>query len=101
EKECRLQRLGHDIRPEDGPVQRIELAGVLERVPRERNQAEEVEVGGAWGTPAAEENVEADDQVDEANEAQPLVQAPVKRLGNYFDRRIQGNAVAGDDVVDL
>ncbi len=101
EEEGRLQRLGHDIRPEDGPVQRVELAGVLERVPRERNQAEEVEVGGARGSPAAEENVEADDQVDEADEAQALVQAAVERLGNYFDRRIQGNAVAGDDVVDL
>ena len=47
QKERRLQRLGQHIRPEDGPVQRVELAGVLERVEGERDQAEEIEVGGA------------------------------------------------------
>ena len=101
QEEGGLQRLGNYVRPEDGPVQRVEMAGVLEGIPREGNQAEEIKVGGALSTPAAEENIEADEQVDEADEAQALVQLPVQRLGNHLDRRVQGNAVAGDDVVDL
>ena len=101
QKQRRLQRFGQHIEPEDGPVQRVELAGVLERVQGEGDQAEEVEVGGARGRPAAEENIDADGQVDQADEAQSLLQAAVQRLGNHLDRRIQGNAVAGDDVVDL
>ena len=51
--------------------------------------------------PAAEENVDADGQVDEADDAQAHGQAAVQRLGNDLDRRVQRNAVAGDGVVDL
>ncbi len=99
QKQRRLQRLSQHIAPENGPVQGVQLAGVLERVEGEGNQAEEVEVSGARGCPAAEENVDADGQVDEADEAQPQRQAAVQRLGD--DHRLQGNAAAGDFVTGL
>ena len=68
---------------------------------RERDQAEEIEVGGARSAPAAEQDVEADDEVDETDDAQALGQAAVKGIGNDLDGRVEGNAVAGDGVVDL
>ena len=100
-EERRLQRFGHGVGPEDGPVKPVELAGVLEGVPGEGDQAEEIEVSGAGSAPAAEEDVKADDQVDEADDAQAQRQAAVQRLGDDFDRRIERNAVAGDGVEHL
>ena len=56
---------------------------------------------GTGSAPAAEKNVEADDQIDESDEAQAELETAVQRLGNNLDRRFQGNAVARDGVVDL
>ena len=81
EKERRLQRLGQHVDPENGPVERVELAGVFQRVERERNQAEEIEVSGARRGPAAEENVDADGQIDQADDALRLRQAAVRGSG--------------------
>ena len=82
QKERRLQGIQPARSPEDDPVERIERAGVLERIEGEGDQAEEVEVGGARRCPAAEENVDADGQVDEADDALTQLQAAVQRLRN-------------------
>ena len=58
-------------------------------------------MGGARSAPAAEEDVEADDEVDEADDAQAQGQAAVQGYGDDFDGRIERDAVAGDGVVDL
>jgi len=47
-------------------------------------------VRGARGAPAPEEDVEADDEVNEADNAQAQRQAAVERLGDDLDRGIQG-----------
>ena len=96
-----LQRFGDGIGPEDSPVKPVELAGVLEGIPGEGDQAEEIKVRGARGAPAPEEDVEADDEVNEADNAQAQRQAAVERLGDDLDRGIQGDAVAGDGIEDL
>jgi hypothetical protein len=101
QEERRLQRLGHNIRPEDDPVQSVEFGGVLQRVERKGNQAEEVKVRRAGGAPAAEKHVEADDEIDEADDAQAELETAIQRLGNDLDRRFEGNAIARDGVVDL
>ena len=56
---------------------------------------------GSGSTPAAKEDIEADNQVDEPNDAQPQGQAPVQRFGDDFDRGIQRDAGAGDGVIRL
>ena len=101
EEERRLQRFSHGIDPEDSPVEPIELAGVLESVQGEGDEAEQIEVRGAGSAPAAEEDVEADDQVDEADDAEAQSEAAVERLGDDLDRRVERDAVTGDGVVDL
>ena len=101
QKKRRLQRLGQHIAPQNGPVKRIEFASVLEAVECERDQAKQVEVSGARGRPAAEENVDADGQVDESDDAQPQSHAPVERLGNDHNGRVKRDAVAGDCVAGL
>jgi hypothetical protein len=101
QEERRLQRFGDDVGPEDGPVQSIELGGVLERVERERDQAEEIKMRRAGRAPAAQQDVKTDDEINKTDQAQTYFKAAIERLGNHFDRRIEGNAVASDAVVNL
>ncbi len=51
--------------------------------------------------PAAKKNVKTNDEINEANDAQAELQAPVWRLRNDFDGRFEGNAVACDGVEHL
>ncbi len=53
------------------------LAGVLEGVEDEGGQAEDEEVGGFGGGPAAEEDVQADAEVDQGDEAEAVVDGAV------------------------
>ena len=101
QKEGRLQGFGQSIGPKDGPVEPIQLTGVFEGIESKGNQAKEIEVGGARSAPAPKENVEADDEIDEANDAQTPCQAAVQGLGNDFDGRIERDAVAGDVIENL
>src|ERR1035441_2163637 len=72
----RLQSLGHYVGPENDLVERvpgtarIQLARVLEGVPRERDQAEQIKMSGARSTPAAEQDVETDNEVNEPDDGQ-------------------------------
>ena len=104
-KQCRLQGFSQHVRPEDGPVERVECAGVLERIQCERNQAEDVEVSGARSRPAAKEHVDADGQIDEPNHALAQRQAPVHWLRDYLDDYLsqpaRRGAAASELVVDL
>ena len=80
---------------------RVEIAGVLESVERERDQAKEIKMRGAGRAPAAEENIEADDEIDQSDDAQAILQAVVRGHKNHLHRRVEGNAVAGDAVANL
>src|ERR1039458_7789661 len=53
------------------------------------------------GTPAAEEHIEPDDEVDQADHAQPELEAVIHRVGNHFDGSFEGYTVARNGVVDL
>ena len=88
----RLQRVRDDVRPENRPVERIELARILQRVQRKRNQAEQVKMRGARGGPAPEQNVDADGKIDQADDPKAQRHAVVHRFGN--DRQHQRGAVA-------
>src|SRR6202042_466865 len=76
-------------------------SGVLERAQGERHQAEQVKVGGAHSSPAAEEHVNADCQVDQPYDPLRLLQTPVQRFGNDHNRGFQGGSVAGGGVTGL
>jgi len=101
QQERRLQRLRQRIQPENSPVQQIQLASELKGVPGKRNQAEEIEVGGARSGPAPQEHIQSHGQIDEADETQRLLQTSVGRFGDDQDRLVQRNAVAGNGVIGL
>ena len=101
EKESRLQRLGRHIRPKDRPVESIELGSVLERVIRERYKTKQIKMRGTRRAPSPEKNVEADDEVDEADNSQAKEVGVVRRLRNDLDRRLEGNAISGNGVENL
>ena len=67
QEQRRLQRHGKDVAHEDGDVQPIQLAGVLKRVQRKRNQAEHEEVRGLRRGPAPEEHVKPKREVHQRN----------------------------------
>ena len=49
QEERRLERGGDDVAPVDDPVEGVELAGVLEGVEDEGDQAEDDRSGWTWG----------------------------------------------------
>ncbi len=77
-----LKGRGEDVAPVDHPVEGIELAGVVEGVEDERDQTEDEEMEGLRGRPAAEEDVEADGEIDQRDDALNLVDAAVGGLEN-------------------
>jgi len=101
QEQSRLQSLGGNVRPEDGPVQSVEGAGVLQRIERERDQAEKIKVRGARCAPAPEKYVKTDDEVDKSDDAQAKLQAAVRGNGNHLDGCVERCAVARDAVENL
>ena len=83
------------LAPEDDEVERVELAGVLEGVPDERDQAEDEEVGRFRGGPAAEKDIQADRKVDERDEAHHLVVEAVGFGEDDLDVELNAATVAG------
>ena len=55
----------------------------------------------AGRTPAPEENIEADDEIDQPDDAQAILQVVVGGHRNHLHRRVDGNAVASDAVANL
>ena len=80
QKERRLQRLGQDPAPVDGPVKGVEFARVVERIKDKRGQAKDVKVSRPGSRPPPEEDIEADGKVNQRNEPQALVLAAVGGL---------------------
>lgn len=76
-EECRLECLRSHVSPIDKPVKGARFAGGSEAVEDEGSKAEDVEMNGLWGGPAAEENVDADAKVDQRDEAKTLIDGAV------------------------
>ena len=87
QKQRRLQRRYYDVRPVDDRVQRVHLAGELERVQNERDQAKDIKVGRFRGRPAPEEHVKPDQQIHHGDQPQSQIDRPISRFQD--DRNIQ------------
>ncbi len=83
QEQRRLQQPGSDVAPQNDPVEGVEFSGVVERVEDERNQAENIEVHGAWRRPAPQQHVHSDAQIDERDQPQPEIQRPLRRNQNH------------------
>ena len=66
----RLKKHGDDVGPVNGPVERIQFAGVVKGVENEGDQAENIKVDGARRGPAAHKNEQADKEINEPEDAQ-------------------------------
>ena len=99
QKEGWLQRVRADFAPVDDPIELVQLAGGPEGVEDERNQAEDIEVGGVGGGPASEQDVETDAKIDQRDEAEALVDAAILHVEDDGDIG-QADAVAHEGVVD-
>ena len=101
QQQRRLQQPGHDAGPIDFPVKGAQLARVLEGIQNEGNQAENVEMHGASGVPAARENKKTDEEIEQADNAQIIFDRgrPLRRLGDQLGLKLL--AASFDSVVRL
>ena len=96
QEQGRLQDPGNDIAPVNYPIEVIQFAGVLERIGDERNQAENIEVRGSGCGPATQQDVDADAQVNQGNQAQRIIQRAI--CGSQDDVGIQRHRLADQRV---
>src|SRR5258708_3844682 len=82
-----LQQPRDLIRPEDGPVKSIELAGIVQRVENERYQAENVKMRGTDRRPAPQQYIKPNAQVDEGDQPQPVVHRTFGRNQHHFNNQ--------------
>src|SRR5882724_3136883 len=68
-QQSRRKQASDDAGPIHLIVEGIELAAVLEGIEDEGNQAEDVEMNGTRGIPAAHENEKSDEEVQKTDEA--------------------------------
>ncbi len=87
EEECRLERISDNLAPVDSLVEGFRPAEVPERVEDERGEAEQIKVGGVGRGPASEEDVEADAEIDQGDEAKPLIDAAILEVEDDGDIR--------------
>src|ERR1017187_2802078 len=88
QEQRRLQKPGHDVRPVNDPVEVVELASVVKRIKNERHQAENVEMSALGCSPAAQQDVQPNPEINQRNQAQTEVQGAIGRGENQgrFDR---------------
>src|ERR1700747_2482371 len=79
-----LEQPRNFIRPQDAPVKKVELAGIVQRVKNKRYQAENIEMGGTDRRPAPQQNVKPDSKVDERDQPQPIVHGALGRNQHNF-----------------
>ncbi len=84
QEQRRLQQPRDDVRPVNDPVEVVQLAGVVERVEDERDQAENVEVRALGRGPAAQQDVKADAEIHQRDQPQPGIERAVRRRQNQW-----------------
>ena len=96
-----LQEPRHDAGPVNFPVKGAQLSRILEGIQDEGNQAENIEMHGASGVPAARENKKADEKIEQAHNAQIIFDGgrPLRRLGYQLGLKLFSASL--DSVVRL
>src|SRR6267378_721154 len=73
EKQSRRQQARHNLRPVNFPVKRVQFSAEMERPENEGNQAKNVKMHGARSVPAADENEQTDEQIEQAYDSQVVL----------------------------
>ena len=74
QQQRRLQHIGENVPPVNRAIERIQLAGKVERAERKRNQAKNVKVSRSGSSPAPEQDVKSNAQINQADQPQPIVE---------------------------
>ena len=101
DEQRRREKHGDDVAPINFPIEDGKLSAVVEAVKDERGQAEEIEMHGARSVPAARENEQANENIDQAGDAEIVLEG-----GGIFgvggdELGVEGGAVALDAVGEL
>ena len=86
--QCSRDRVG----PEDGPVEAVQRAGVLERVQDKGGQAEDVEVRRFGRGPSAKQDINTDAQVSQSDQSKAIVGGAVRGLKDHLNIELGGGA---------
>ncbi len=97
QEQRRLQQPRDYVGPVHNPVEVVELAGVVERIENERYQAENVEVRALGRSPASQQDIQADAQVNQRDQPQSAVKRPIG--GSQNQRRFYRDTLANQRVV--
>ncbi len=79
QEQGRLQQPGGNVAPVDRPVKLVQLSGEFEGVKDERDQAKNIEMGRTRRRPAPQQNIKPDAEIDQGDEAQPVVERTLGR----------------------
>jgi len=101
QKQRRRQQPRHHARPVDFVVEIVQLPAVVEAVEDERHQAENVKVNGARRIPAANEDKDSDEEIDQPDDAKVIFRG--ERFGGRGNdhRRLKRFAAALHLVAQL
>src|SRR5437660_12140822 len=72
-QQCGHREASHNFRPVDFPVESVQLPAEVERPKYERGKAENVKVDSAGSVPAANENEQADEEIQQADDAKVIL----------------------------
>src|SRR6267378_1492712 len=73
EKQSRRQQARHNLRPVNFPVKRVQFSAEMERPENEGNQAKNVKMHGARSVPAANEDEQADEKIEQPHDSQVVL----------------------------
>src|SRR5712675_1657266 len=100
-QQCRRKQARDNAGPIHLIVKGIELTAVLEGIEDEGNQAEDVEMNGTRGIPAAHENEKTDEEVQKTDESAIVFNGIGFFRGSGDDGSFKLAAIAGQFVAHL
>ena len=87
---------GGGLGPVNFPIEGIQLARVMKGAKDKRGQAEQIKVDRAPSVPATDENEEADEEVEQADDAQVILERERLRSGRRDHGCIENATLAAD-----
>src|SRR5579864_7555574 len=100
-QKSRLEKQSDNVAPVDHPIEGIQFAAVVKAVKNERNQAEDIKVNCARRIPAASENKQADEQIQECRKSEIILDRRRVFLRGGYQRRFKSSSVPTHPVSDF
>src|SRR5271169_3884532 len=105
--QCEMKQQGRrkqtcrNLCPINFPVEYVQFSAEVKRTKDEGNQAENVEVHGAWRVPSANENEQPNEKIEQAHDAQKVLGGERLFRGGRNQRRFEFVAAARKLIAHL